>query len=306
MRTIICLLTVFAIYCVSVLGQQKQNQFNPQYDNDPLSLVAVERDFAKMCLEKGIKASFTEYLADDSIIFPRGVPINGKQFYIKAKESGGVLTWYPVFAQVSAAGDLGYSTGPYEYRDDPKAEIADIYGTFLTIWKRQTDGSWRAVLDRGIFHSKPLETLSLQQLSTAPKPKNIEKLNLDAERDSLKKLDAQLSADTFKKGELKTLPSVAEKDIRVYRENHLPLIGIENARSVLLTQPGLLDWQPQFVDVARSGDLGYFYGVYQVRDKAGANGKIIEEGSYIRIWKKQPNGKWKVAVDLLRSKQKSG
>lgn len=303
---IILLLLIMVNFCCAIVSAQQKNQNTNESDANPMSLVAIEQEFAKMSVEKGIKASFTEFLADDSIIFPRGEPINGKQFYLKAKENGGLLTWYPVFAQVSAAGDLGYSTGPYEYRDNPKAEIADIYGTFLTIWKRQADGSWKAVLDRGIFHQKPDETLLLQTLSTAPKPKNIEKINLEKERDDLKKLDEKLSQDTFKKGEIKSLPAVADPNIRVYRENKFPLIGLENVRPVLLTEPGLLSWKPQFVDVARSGDLGYFYGVYQIKDKSGADGKVIEEGSYIRIWTKQPGGKWKVAIDLLRSKKKSG
>ncbi len=296
-------LAIIVFFCsIGVISQERIS-----YDSNPMNLVEKEREFARMCLERGIKASFTEFLADDSIIFPRGVPINGKQFYLQAKENGGLLTWYPVFARVSATGDLGYSTGPYEYRENPKAEIADIYGTFLTIWKRQADASWKAVLDRGIFHQKPAEILSLQSLSTAPKAKNIEKINFETERGNLKTLDEKLSAETFKKGEAKSLAALADKEIRVYRENKFPFIGIENARHILLTQPGLLSWQPQFADIARAGDLGYVYGVYQIRDKAtGADAKVIEQGTYIRIWKKQPNGKWKVAVDLLRSKQKSG
>lgn len=301
MKLILCVL-ILALFCsFSVTAQEKT-----VYDSNPMSLVEIEREFAKMSVDKGIKASFTEYLAEDSIIFPRGVPINGKQFYIKAKEYNGLLTWYPVFAQVSGGGDLGYSTGPYEYRDNPKSEIADNYGTFLTIWKRQADGSWRAVLDRGIFHQKPPETLQLQPLSAAPKPKNIEKVNVEAERNSLKTLDEKLAADTFKKGELKSLSAVADKDIRVYREDKFPFVSLADARSVLSAQPGLLNWKPDFIDVSRSGDLGYLYGAYQIKDKAGADGKVIEEGSYIRIWKKQSNGKWKVVVDLLRTKQKSG
>ena len=301
MKWIFSAVVIALSFGISVTAQEKT-----RYDSSPMALVEVEREFARMSAEKGIKASFTEYLADDSIIFPRGVPINGKQSYIKAKESGASLTWYPVFAQVSAAGDLGYSTGPYEYRDNPKAETADIYGTFLTIWKRQADGSWRVVLDRGIFHQKPLEALSLQPLSTASKPKNIEKINIERERGDLKTLDEKLSTDSFKKGEAKSLSSVADMDIRVYRENKFPFLGLENARPTLSTQPGILSWKPQFVDVARSGDLGYFYGVYQIKDKAGTDGKVIEEGTYIRIWRKPPNGKWKVVVDLLRSKQKPG
>ncbi len=286
---------------------QEEEKAKGGYDANPMALIETEREFARMSVEKGIKAAFIEYLAEDSIIFPRGVPVNGRKVYTEIQGTGGFgLTWYPIFAQVSAFGDLGYSTGPYEYRADPKTEKADIYGTFLTVWKRQADGAWKAVLDRGVFHQKPAEALVLQTLLTAPKPKDTEKMNPERERAKIKDLDAKLSAETFKKGEARSLLRVADKNIRVYRENKFPLVGIDAARAALLTEPGILSWKPQFEDISKSGDLGYFYGVYQLRDKAGADGKVIEEGTYVRIWKKQPDGKWKVALDLLRSSKKSG
>lgn len=51
---------------------------------------------------------------------------------------------------MSDDGTLGYNYGRYEWRGlgkDGKALVGT--GWFLTIWKRQPDGSWKYVMDNG-------------------------------------------------------------------------------------------------------------------------------------------------------------
>jgi ketosteroid isomerase-like protein len=55
-------------------------------------------------------------------------------------------------------------------------------------------------------------------------------------------------------------------------------------------------WKPSFADVSVSGDLGYSYGIYELRDKSGA-GSVSERGNYARVWKKV-SGEWKLVVDV--------
>ena len=55
-----------------------------------------------------------------------------------------------------------------------------------------------------------------------------------------------------------------------------------------------LHWQPQFAEVAASGDLGWTWGRYQVR----VDGEETARGKYVNIWKRQPDGRWKVRMDL--------
>jgi ketosteroid isomerase-like protein len=60
------------------------------------------------------------------------------------------LTWSPVHADAGASGDLGYTWGRYHYEQvtkDGKTVTED--GTYVTIWKRQKDNSWKVVLDGG-------------------------------------------------------------------------------------------------------------------------------------------------------------
>jgi len=60
-----------------------------------------------------------------------------------------------------------------------------------------------------------------------------------------------------------------------------------------------LSWTPVKVEVARSGDLAYSWGKgkLSMKDKKG---KVTERtAKYVSVWKKQPDGNWKIAVDTM-------
>src|SRR5437763_899523 len=73
-------------------------------------VVAAEKAFAKLTVEKGMREGFLAFLADDSIVFDPD-PANGQQVWKGRKPSPAVLEWYPVHSEVSLAGDLGFNTG---------------------------------------------------------------------------------------------------------------------------------------------------------------------------------------------------
>lgn len=58
-----------------------------------------------------------------------------------------------------------------------------------------------------------------------------------------------------------------------------------------------LQWTPDFVDVAASGDLGYTYGpfTFQAIDSSGQS--IRSQGFFHTVWKKQADGSWKFVYD---------
>jgi len=65
-----------------------------------------------------------------------------------------------------------------------------------------------------------------------------------------------------------------------------------------LLAPGVsVSWQPSKVEVARSGDLAYLRGTYEVALK----GKSVDTGKLIEVWKKQADGNWKVTADTFNS-----
>ncbi|WP_167605589.1 YybH family protein [Maribellus sediminis] len=66
----------------------------------------------------------------------------------------------------------------------------------------------------------------------------------------------------------------------------------------LAKQEGVsLTWEPDFVDVAKSGDLGYTYGkyIYSVTDSSGVTSR--DTGIFHTVWKLQENGEWKFVWD---------
>jgi ketosteroid isomerase-like protein len=77
--------------------------------------------------------------------------------------------------------------------------------------------------------------------------------------------------------------------------------SIRKTIGALMGLPGLnISWQASKVEVAKSGDIGYLYGTYDLSftDK----GKTIsDKGKILEIWKKQADGSWKCIVDTWNS-----
>ena len=107
----------------------------------------AEEDFATMAKEKGIHDAFLYYAADDAVL-KRGSLIIGKNAIDKhlEKSTSKNLSWSPDFVDVSTSGDLGYTYGKYVYQyvDSIGNPLKDT-GVFHTVWKRQTNGSWKFV-----------------------------------------------------------------------------------------------------------------------------------------------------------------
>ena len=47
-------------------------------------------------------------------------------------------------------GDTAYETGKYKYEYTEKGKPGKDEGSYVTIWKRQKDGSWKLVMDMGV------------------------------------------------------------------------------------------------------------------------------------------------------------
>ena len=58
-----------------------------------------------------------------------------------------------------------------------------------------------------------------------------------------------------------------------------------------------LEWWPVYGDVAESGDIGYNTGPTLVTDLTPQN-RPSRHGYFFSVWKKQPDGTWRVAVDM--------
>jgi len=60
---------------------------------------------------------------------------------------------------------------------------------------------------------------------------------------------------------------------------------------------GQLIWTSEKTEVSESGELGYTWGFYKFI-ATDSEGKIhTSKGKHLGIWKKQPAGGWKIAID---------
>jgi ketosteroid isomerase-like protein len=273
------------VILITVLLNCQGNQ-NIYYQNLQ-SLVEAERSFARLSADTGMKTAFMTWLADDAIVF-RPEPVRGRERYANSPDIPGMLIWQPVYADISAAGDLGYTSGPYEYRQEGANHPADGYGHYVSIWKKQLDGSWKVLIDVGISHSTFDYDLRNTTLAVSnPKPKSI--TSASAYTFSLSQLDVAFSNTARAAGYHKALKEHSSSAVRIYREKDFPFIGTDAAEEEI---KGTSDWSPISSEVSKSGDLGYTYGI------AGARDTTSIKSSYLRIWKRETGGSWKLALEI--------
>jgi len=66
--------------------------------------------------------------------------------------------------------------------------------------------------------------------------------------------------------------------------------------------PGVsISWSVSKVEVARSSDLAYLIGVYQMTSKDPQGKPVTDHGKLVEVWKKQPDAKWKTVADIFNS-----
>ncbi len=259
---------------------------------DPMAVVEAERAFAAFTAENGMPEGFSQFAADDGVVFaPQAV--NAKELYAGREAGTALLTWQPVYAEIASSGDLGWTTGPWEFRRKPTDETATAFGHYNTIWKIQPDGTWKFVIDFGCNHeahrSRPdsLQTKLIERAS--------ESAAVDSEK-ALKDLEAmerQFSSVCASGGAKHAYGEFAADDLRYYRNGEFPMQGLAPIRGKLEEVTGKFSWVPTLVDVSRAGDLGYAYGVSTL-----AVGDELTRFSYMHIWRKDPAGQWRLALDI--------
>ena len=141
--------SVIILICISILATGCIAQ-NPAAQK----IYETERQFEKAVAEKGINAGFIEFLTSDGLIFNPDAQ-NGRQSWTKRPKSPASFTWNPIWIEVSSNGALAYSIGNGVYKPKGKDDTTEYYSHYLSIWSRQPNGEYRAVLDAGINHTKP-------------------------------------------------------------------------------------------------------------------------------------------------------
>jgi ketosteroid isomerase-like protein len=262
------------------------------------NIVDSELAFARFTAEHGIKEGFLAFLGTESIVFRPG-PVSGRDFYSQVAVSPALLTWYPVAADIAGSGELGYTTGPYEYFKTKDDKTAAASGHYVTIWNQSADGTWKAALDAGISHGPHPVRRPVFSGAGAPAPAaGPAASSALQEKDGLAGLEK-----SFNDGYIRKIVPRLAPAARAYRDGRFPAVGRDEAAALIGRSAGDWTWTPARMTVAESGDFAYVYGVAMRNPAAGETGKPTPH-AYLRIWKKLSGGDWSVLLDLATPIQK--
>lgn len=247
----------------------------------------TEKAFEKSVGSNGINAGFIEYLAPLGVMLVPDI-VNGREFWRSRPPAPTALNWNPVWIDVSSNGTLAYSIGNSTRRPNGKDDANIGYGHYLSIWSKQGNGEYRALLDAGISHPKP-ETIPTEWRS--PADSGTEK--------NERKISAADSSLTFfetveKVGSVKAYKTFLTDDAILLRPGLEPFIGKKAAVGHLeKTKPRIrFAKRKGFVEAP---DLAYVYNSYSLLD---ASGSEIEKGNFVQVWKFR-KGKWWIAAELF-------
>jgi ketosteroid isomerase-like protein len=303
--------TVIAFALLLSLGLVSQAQQQGGYTPALVSLVEAERSFSRMSVERGVRESFLAFFADDGINF-QPHPTNTKEAYLKRRAPAArpsvTLYWEPVFADVSRAGDLGYTTGPYRLSDQSAERKPTRHGYYFSIWKRQpSGGAWKVALDVGIQTPAPDEAerrLRFQAAWQTPPAKTTSaSYDLERERAALLEADREFIRVADTRGAARAFQAHLADEARLHRDGIFPLTNRETIRSFLAQKKFMLSGEPLKAEVAESNDLGYTYGRYELREGDARQRATAEteKGYYVRVWKRDGarsgTGRWKIVLD---------
>ena len=137
------------IVALAIVGCQSGEQTPP----DPNVLILVDMEFSKMSKENGLSEAFIFFADQDVVKLGQGsFPIVGKsklsEAYASLDDSKMSLIWEPLKAELAKSGELGYTYGKYYFTTIDSVENTTT-GYYISIWKKQADGTWKYVLDGG-------------------------------------------------------------------------------------------------------------------------------------------------------------
>lgn len=105
--------------------------------------------------------------------------------------------------------------------------------------------------------------------------------------------------------DLERLVSFYADDASLFFPNTLIVTGKDAIRqtwkTVLAIPSFAMSFQIVKVEVSRSGDLAYGHGTYTRTWNDAAGKPVTDKGKYVIVYKKQPDGKWKVVADIGNS-----
>lgn len=251
-------------------------------------MIETEKAFAETSLNRGTKNAFLTFLGKDAIVFDKGTATNGLEYWQKLNFKN-LLTWQPTGAEIAVSEELGYTLGSFQVHNLTVEDKPLSHGSFFTLWKKQNDNNWKVALDFGVTHPEINAILpSIRESYATFKPYELKNTSVLAERmvfmnDFFYWKNAKTTLNSFE-------PHLSQ-DIKLYRNNLLPIVGREAAKNYLKkTYDKALVYTGLKAIPSQAGDLVCVYGVISGKGKTG---------EYVRMWKQESKDVWKIVVEMV-------
>ena len=257
-------------------------------ETEPTSVVEAEYAFAQSAKPLGVRGAFLKWLAPDSIICSPA-PVNGIASTAAGEPNADTLEWYPALSRTAGSNDLGYTTGPWKYRSaDGKAAAQ---GTFLSVWRKRPDNTWRVVLDCGVTHAKPDVPPAALRPTAAPSERPPATAGW---REPIGTAEAHFTAAATadRKAALK---SFAAPDVKVMARGVPVAVGVVAGQQLLADQQLGSVWGHAFAAQSEDGTLGYAWGYI------GDAQSDTPTAAYVNVWQRaNANAPWKIVAQSLQ------
>ena len=258
-------------------------------------LADAERAFAAFTVKEGFRDGFIKFFADDGIGFGPH-PERTREKLMKTPPATGprkvIFNWAPVFGDISAAADLGYTTGPVLYSDLGENPRPPRHGIYFSVWQKQTDGSWKVAIDMGVDTPgavAPIETgFTAAKLVDRGRGHAFSPTNAE----DLRSLDDSFSKYIAKNGMAKGYANWLDRGgFRVHRKGQMPIVDEADLVPVVISGDSF-----EFIGgkASISNDLAFTYGKFT----SARGGSDLETGYYVHVWRRDGGGKWKLVVDV--------
>lgn len=265
------------------------------------SLAQTEREFAEMSMQEGMYKAFVKYAAENGIQF---APHPRKVHEALTKQAAGPmptfsLNWRPIWTDVAISGDMGFNAGPWVATDLSPAKEPSEYGYFLSVWQKQSDGTWRFIIDAGV-RVPPFPPEQLQQPwheLTHATYKPAAATDTAKQTQSLRDLDAQLLSEVNSDGMLAAHRKYFADHVLLYRQGRIPASDRKTVEHYLGEDKHGWSWSVIETGVSQAADFGYSHGSFEATPKADDQKAL--KGYYLHVWKRDARGRWRLAADVI-------
>ena len=249
------------------------------------NLIQAEKNFAAYSVAHSTKEAFQQFIDSNSIMFDNGKVVKAIEFWKKREKNAGVLNWRPQYAEISASGDFGYTTGPWTFQPT-KGDTVVARGQYISVWHINKNGEWKFLVDLGV-NNTPVNTTEYVRIIDAPKQEENTKAiphisPLMAAEKSFNKL--------FEHKKQKAYKTWLSGESILNRNGSLPAITSSERQSIIDSTPAAIKYTMNGWGISPVPDMGYTYGTTLINDKTE---------NYLRIWRREKNG-WKIAMEVLR------